>query len=166
MSNVIWMTSVWLCFILAVLVLCIARPNAGRLFVGVFFLVMALGVNMPLVFGFSQGFVVLGQDSFFAWYRLFFTQVVALAPALFGLLAVAYELTLGLLLLGKRGAVKAGLIMGIVFLVGTAPLMLWSLPNLGMAAALAVLLTKTYDTTLLDMLQARRRTHAAHVRSS
>ena len=33
-------------FVLAVVVLCPAKPNAGRIFLGLFFLVMAIGVNI------------------------------------------------------------------------------------------------------------------------
>ena len=35
---------------LLVLILCVLRPNAGRIFLGLFFLVMAIGVNVVLVF--------------------------------------------------------------------------------------------------------------------
>jgi hypothetical protein len=69
---------------------------------------------------------------------------------------VAYELTVGLLLLSKQRTVKLGLLMGSIFLVGTTPFMLWSLPNLGLAAVLAWLYSKDFDTTLLEMVQARR----------
>ena len=33
-------------FVLAVVVLCLAKPNTGRIFRGLFFLVMAIGVNI------------------------------------------------------------------------------------------------------------------------
>jgi len=33
-------------FVLAVVVLCLAKPNAGQIFLGLFFLVMAIGVNI------------------------------------------------------------------------------------------------------------------------
>jgi hypothetical protein len=35
---------------LLVLILCVLRPNAERIFLGLFFLVMAIGVNVVLVF--------------------------------------------------------------------------------------------------------------------
>jgi hypothetical protein len=156
------MTLVWLTFVLLVAALCIARPDAGRLFIGLFFLAMALGVNLTLVFSYPQGFVVLGQDSYIPLYRLLFTHVVALAPAFLGLLAVAYELTVGLLLLGKQRAVKLGLLMGSIFLVGTAPFMLWSLPDPGLAVVLAWLYSKDFDTTLLEMVRSRWQPHQVH----
>jgi hypothetical protein len=36
-------------FSLLVLLLCLVRPGAGRIFMGIFFLVMAIGVNVVLV---------------------------------------------------------------------------------------------------------------------
>jgi hypothetical protein len=36
----------WLVFCLAVLALCLSRPRAARIFVGVFFIIMAVGVNV------------------------------------------------------------------------------------------------------------------------
>jgi hypothetical protein len=36
-------------FSMLVLLLCLVRPGAGRIFLGIFFLVMAIGVNVVLV---------------------------------------------------------------------------------------------------------------------
>src|SRR5918995_5839852 len=106
-------------FSLLVLVLCVIRPNAGRIFLGLFFLVMAIGVNVVLVFVAPDQFVALGtNDAIVPLYRWFFENVVALAPPLFGLLAAAYEITIALMMLSKDKHVKWGLIGGIVFLVG------------------------------------------------
>ena len=44
-------------FVLAVVVLCFAKPNAGRIFLGIFFLVMALGVNGSFTFGNPQAYI-------------------------------------------------------------------------------------------------------------
>ncbi|MET3905231.1 hypothetical protein [Paenarthrobacter sp. 4246] len=38
----------WLIFCMAVLLLCLFRPGAARIFVGVFFIIMAVGVNTVL----------------------------------------------------------------------------------------------------------------------
>lgn len=50
----------WLMFCLAVLVVCLVRPGAGRIFTGLFFLVMAVGVNGVLVLISPVLFVALG----------------------------------------------------------------------------------------------------------
>ena len=119
-----------LVFYLAVLVLCLLQPNAGRIFLGIFFLVMAIGVNVVLVLVAPDQFVALGtDDALILLYRWFFENFVALAPPLFGLLAAAYEVTIALMMLSRGKYAKWGLIGGIVFLVGTTPLGVWTLVN-------------------------------------
>src|SRR5215217_6415559 len=86
---------------LLVLILCVLRPNAGRIFLGHFFLVMAIGVNVVLVFVAPDQFVALGtNDAIVPLYRWFFRSP-SLAPPLFGLLAAAYEVAIALLMLSK-----------------------------------------------------------------
>jgi len=146
-------------FSLLVLVLCHLRPNAGRIFLAIFFLVMAIGVNVVLVFVAPAQFVALGTDeALVPLYHWFFENVVAIAPPLFGLLAAAYELTIALMMLSGGRYAKWGLIGGIVFLVGITPLGVWTLANPLLAAAMALLLRRDYDRSLPEMLrQALRR---------
>ena len=142
-------------FSLLVLVFCLVRPNAGRIFLGFFFLVMAIGVNVVLVLIAPEQFVALGTDaaltSIYPW---FFENVVALAPPVFGLLVAAYEVTIALMMLSRGKHAKWGLIGGIVFLLGITPLGVWTLANPVMAAAMAYLLTKEYDRSLPEMLRS------------
>ena len=148
----------WAVFCLLVLLLCLVRPYAGRIFVGIFFLIMAVGVNVVLVLVAPDQFVALGTDAPVVWlYRWFFENVVALVPPLFGLLAAGYEITIALMMLFKGRYVKWGLIGGIVFLIAITPLGIWTLGNPIMALALAYLLTKEYDRTFLEMLHLRTR---------
>ena len=89
-------------FSLLVLILCLVRPNAGHIFVGIFFMVMAIGVNVVLVFVAPDQFVALGtNETLVPLYWWFFEDVVALVPPLFGLLAAAYEVTIALMMLSK-----------------------------------------------------------------
>ena len=62
------------------------------------------------------------------------------APAVFGLLAAAFEIAVGLLLLKGGRQTNWGLLAGIVFLLAITPLGPWTLPNVIMAAALGVIL--------------------------
>ena len=146
-------------FYLAVLVVCLLRPNVGRIFLGIFFLVMAIGVNVVLVLVAPGQFVALGTDApltpVLPW---FFENVVALAPPLFGLLAASYEVSIALMMLSKGKYARWGLIGGIVFLVAITPLGVWTLANPILALALVVLLRRRYDRSLLEMLRpgARR----------
>ena len=150
----------WSVFCGLVLLLCLIRPYAGRVFVGVFFLVMALAVNVVLVLVAPEQFVALGTDApVLPPYEWFFENVVAVAPPVFGLLAAAYEIAVALLMLGKGRHAKWGLLGGIAFLLAITPLGVWTLGNPIMALALAYLLTKEYDRSLLQMLvETGRRT--------
>ena len=140
-------------FSVLVLILCLVRPGAGRIFLGIFFLVMAVGVNVVLVLVAPGQFVALGtNDALIPLYRWFFENVVALAPPFFGLLAATYEITIALMMLSKGRYVRWGLIGGIVFLIAITPLGTWTLANPILAVALAYLLTKEYDRSLLEML--------------
>jgi len=42
-------------FVLAVVVLCFARPNAGRIFLGLFFMAMGIGVHGEIILTNPQG---------------------------------------------------------------------------------------------------------------
>lgn len=147
-----------LVFYLLVLLLCLARPSAGRIFVGIFFLIMAIGINLVLVLVAPDLFVALGtREPLIPLYRWFFENVVALAPPLFGVLAAAYEIIIALMMLGKGRWVKWGLIGGIVFLIAITLLGVWTLANPIMAVALALLLRREYEKSALDMLRSRLR---------
>jgi hypothetical protein len=150
-------------FSLLVLVLCLLRPNAGRIFVGIFFLVMAIGVNLVLVLVAPDQFVTLGTDEpLVPLYRWFFENVVALAPPIFGLLAAAYEVTIALMMLSRGSYAKWGLIGGIVFLIGITPLGIWTLANPILASAMALALRKEYDRSFLEMLRSALRPGRRH----
>jgi hypothetical protein len=145
-------------FSLLVLLLCLVRPGAGRIFLGIFFLVMAIGVNVVLVFISPDLFVGLGtDDALIPLYRWFFENIVAVAPSLFGLLAAAYEVTIALLMLSKGRYVKWGLIGGIIFLLAITPLGVWTLANPILAVAMTYLLTKEYERSLLETLRLTAR---------
>src|SRR3712207_2686322 len=150
-------------FSLLMLVLCLVRPNAGRIFLGLFFLVMAIGVNVVLAVVAPDLFVALGtNDALIPLYRWFFENVVAVAPPLFGLLAAAYEVTIAVMMLSRGKYAKWGLIGGIVFLLAITPLGTWTLANPILALAMALLLRKEYDRSFLEMLHLTtppRRTH-------
>jgi hypothetical protein len=151
----------WLIFCIAVLTFCLIRPNAARLFIGIFFIVMALAVNLLLSALAPDQFVKLGTDAplvpFYAW---FFQNIVAPAPQLIGILAAAGEIALGLLILSGGRRVTLGLAGAIFFLIVTTPLGIWTLPNPVFAAGLAWLMRKEYPNSLWNMF-LRRRHHTA-----
>ena len=139
-------------FIFAVVVLCFAKPNAGRIFLGLFFLVMALGVNGSFTFGNPQAYVDYAEGALIPFYRNLVVPVVSISPFLFGLLLMAFEITMGLLLLHKHKSVKIGLIGTMLFLAGMAPLDWLQLPWLGLIVAEAYLFKFNFDRSFIEMI--------------
>jgi hypothetical protein len=144
-------------FVLAVVALCLLKPNAGRIFIGIFFLIMAFGVNGYFTFANPQGYVDYASEALIPFYRDIALAVVELNPVIFGLLLMALEITMGLLLLNKDKAVKIGLIGTIAFLVGISPLSYLQIPWLGLIIGQVYLLTKEFDTTLPEMIRNKLR---------
>lgn len=134
-------TLVWSIVCLAALGLCLWRPELGRVVIGVFFIIMAIGVNVVFVLVAPDGFVKLGTDApLIPFYEWVFEHIVVHAPAVVGLLVAAFEIVVGVLMVRGGRLTNWGLIGGIVFLVGIMPLGPWTLPNGIMAAALGVVL--------------------------
>ena len=144
-------------FVLAVVVLCLAKPNAGRIFLGLFFLVMAIGVNVVMVLTNPQSYVEYGSGALIPLYRELTLNIIALSPALFGLLLAVFEIAMGLLILSKQGYVKIGLIGTIIFVVALTPVSVIQFPWLGLVVGQAYLLTKEFDTTFLEVLRSKLR---------
>jgi hypothetical protein len=142
-------------FVLGVAILCTLKPNTGRIFLGFFYLVMAIGVNGYFTFGNPQGYVDYASEALIPMYRSIAVTVVEFNPVLFGILLMAFEIAMGLLLLYKGFAVKIGLLGTILFLVGIAPLSVLQFPWLGLIIAQAYLLTKEFKNTFFDTVRAR-----------
>jgi hypothetical protein len=148
---------VWLIFAVLVTILCLWRPNAGRLFVGLFFWLMAIAVNGTLVIINPQGFVDFANNSPIVLYRDLAVPVVEFNPRLFGITLIVFEVMIGWLLLGKDRQVRLGLMGAMVFLVGIVPLGLEEVPNVLLPLALATLLRHDFPETLWDRFRYRWR---------
>ena len=144
-------------FVVVVIVLCLIKPNAGRIFLGLFFLVMAIGVNGSFTFTNPQAYVEYASGALIPFYRDIALAIVELNPVLFGLLLMGFEITMALLLLHKQNSVRIGLIGTMGFVIGIAPLSLVQIPWLGLVIAEAYLLTKEFDTTFLETIQSKLR---------
>lgn len=118
------------------------RPDAGRLVLGLFFIIMAVGVKVVFVMASPDGFVDLDTTApvLSPWWV--FEHVVAKAPASFSLLVASYGVAIGLMMVkgGRWGSL--GLAGGIVLLLVIAPLCPWTVPGLIMAAALGAILLR------------------------
>jgi uncharacterized membrane protein YkgB len=136
-------TIIWSIFCLVALALALWQPRLTRRLLGGFFVLMALGVNVSLALRDPAWFVHLGTDSpllpVYAWG---FAHLVAVAPAAFGIAIAAYEVLVGVLMMAGGPRSRWGLAGGILFLVLSAPLSSWTVPNLILAAALAAILLR------------------------
>jgi hypothetical protein len=142
-------------FYLAVGLLCWARPNAGRIFLGLFFWAMALGVNGYFITANPQSYVDFANEAHFAVYRDLFGPVVEFSPRGFGIVLALFEIAVGALLLSRGRFVKIGLAAGIAFLVSISLLMAITLPNLILAAVMGYLLMKDFEVPVWDMVHTR-----------
>lgn len=145
----------WLIFCIAVSGFCFSRPHAARIFVGVFFIIMAVGVNIVLTVLAPEQFMKLGDEPLLPFYGWMFQNVLAPAPQTIGILAAAGEIAMGLLILSRGSRVKLGLAGAIAFLIAITPLGIWTLPNPVLAGGLAWLLKEEYPRSVLDLLRSR-----------
>jgi len=150
-------------FVLAVVILCLTKPNAGRIFLGFFFLIMALGVNGSFTFSNPQAYIDYASGTLVPFYKDIAMAVVQLNPVLFGFLLMAFEIMMGVLLLHKGKSVKIGLIGTMTFLICIAPLSSLQLPWLGLLIGQAYLLTKEFDSTFFRIIQTKLRQRKTEV---
>jgi len=147
-EKIIWS----IVFVLIVVVLCIVKPNAGRIFLGIFYLIMAIGINMVNAFTDTQSTVQMGEASLIGFYRTIFTEIISKAPVIFILLIALFEIIMGILILNKHNKVKLGLIGTTVFLVLITPFGYIQIPWLGIALVQLYLLRKDFDKTVVEII--------------
>ncbi len=147
-EKIIWSIG----FVLVVMILCYLKPNIGRIFLGFFYLIMALGVNTVLAFTNPQSVVQMGEGSLIEFYRTFFSNVVSVAPSPFILLVAIFEIIMGILILNKHIKVKLGLIGTTIFLCLITPFGFIQLPWLGIALIQLYLMRKDFDKTFFEII--------------
>jgi hypothetical protein len=131
------------------------NPNTGRIMLGIFFLVMAIGVNGTITLFNPQSYVDYSQGALLSIYRELGTNIISLNPVVFGLLLIGYEITISLLMLYKGKFVKAGMIGSILFLIAIAPVSLIQIPWLGLAITPAYLSTKNFETSFWEIMRSK-----------
>jgi len=147
-EKIIWSIG----FVLFVVILCIAKPNIGRFFLGIFYLIMAIGINIVNAITNPQSTVQMGEASLLKFYRIIFSDIVSKAPVFFILVIAFFQITMGLLILNKHKNVKLGLIGTSVFLILIAPFGYIQIPWLGIVAIQLYLLKKDFDKTFFETI--------------
>lgn len=97
------------------------RPHTARLVIGIFFLVMALGVNLGVTLTDPGLFAAAGSRALLPFYRWFFSEVLARWPLPFALALIVFETIVGGLILGKGRAVRLGLSAAVLFCLLLTP---------------------------------------------
>src|SRR3712207_3685934 len=95
-------TLIWLVFVLVVLGVCWLKPNAARIFVGGFFILMGIGFHIVLVLADPHAYDGYSAEALLPLYRWGFRTIVMHIPLLFALAAGGFEIATGLFILGKR----------------------------------------------------------------
>jgi hypothetical protein len=142
-------------FALILLLLALLKPQAGRIVFGIFFLLMAWGVNFPMMLYDPSLYPLAGANSFIPLYRWFFTEVLAMYPVPFVLLLIGFETAVGVLMLSQGSWVKLGLGLGALFCLGIAwigPEGVW-MPTV--AVAPLVMLRKEFPISVIGLLRLR-----------
>lgn len=139
-------------FVFAVVAFCFIKPQAARIFLGFFYLAMALGVNGSFTFGNPQAYLDYANGALIPIYRTLTVSIISLSPFLFGLLVMAFEISMAVLLLNKGKFVKLGLLGTMLFLAGMAPLDWLQLPWLGLIVGEIYLFRQNFDRSFLDMI--------------
>lgn len=156
MTTIITPMSVSIFFVLTVVTFCFLKPQAARIFLGFFFLTMALAVNGSFTFGNPQAYLDYANGALIPIYRNLVVAVVGISPFFFGLLVMGFEISMGILILSKGKAVQYGLIGTMIFLVGMAPLDWLQLPWLGLIVGEIYLTRETFEKSIIDLLFTKR----------
>ena len=143
-----------LVFYLLVFALSVWRPNAGRIFLGFFFLAMAWGVNGFFLLQDASAYVPMGELMFIPEMGALFTRLVGAHPTFWVLMLIIWETTVGLLILSRGARVKVGLTMGIIFLLGITPFNQATLANPVLALVLQYLITKDFPQSIRSVRRA------------
>lgn len=119
--------------------------NVARIILGiVYFLGAATNIILASVLGLDS-YHAFADGSFFGWYYDAWQTIVVPYMLLFIILTVAYEIAMGLLFVINRKYMKVALIMGIVFCLGTTPVMVEAIyTNIPLALIQGYLLWKEF----------------------
>jgi hypothetical protein len=105
-----------------ILLLSVYKPNICRVSLGLFFIVLALGVHIPLFI--SQPFFVYesGMGAWIPFFRMLTETIIGLNPRLFGVFLIILEVLIGLLLMAKGVWAKIGIISSSILILMSVPL--------------------------------------------
>jgi hypothetical protein len=137
------------------LVLSLLKPNAGRIGYALVFVLVGCGINYTVSLVYPDNMHAWSQVALLPFYRTIMATWLAPLGGFFFFVTATSQLAVALLLLSRGKWVKLGLVGGMLFFLLITPIMVMTFPSVIAAAGLAFLLTKEYNTTVLDMLRAK-----------
>jgi hypothetical protein len=148
---------IWGAFTVAVAAFCVWRPQGARIFVGLFFAAMGIGIHGAFIATNPHRYVDFAADAPWGMYRDIGRWLIEPNPLAFGIFMLLFEIVTAALILSRGRHVRWGLLGAILFLLGITPLGLEEVPNVILAAGLAFLLTKDFSNDVCAMLRRHRR---------
>ncbi len=155
--------AIWGAFVVVCTLAILAWPRPMRTVVGIFFVLMAVGVHGSTVLTDPSSYLTFANGALVPLYGDVAVAIVEVNPVAFGLFMLTFELVIATLILWRGAAVRLGLWTGVAFLLGITPLGVEELPNAILAVGLGVLATRDYPKSALGEVRdaLRRRLPAA-----
>jgi hypothetical protein len=144
-------------FSLLAVILGLLRPHAYRIFLGIFFLVMGIGVNLIFLITQPEFVYVYGRESWLPLYRTLTERIIGASPGGFGIALIMVEVLMGAFLLSRGVWVKIGLIGTMAFVLALVPISPAQIAWVGPVVANGYLLTLRFDTGVVGLIRTRRR---------
>jgi hypothetical protein len=145
--------AIWGALVVVLTLATLARPRPMRIVVGIFFVLMAVGVHGSTVLSDPSSYLAFANGALIPLYRDVAVAIVGVNPVAFGLFMLTFELMIAALILWHGRAVRLGLWAGAAFLLGITPLGVEELPNPVLALGLAVLATRDFPKSALSEVQ-------------
>jgi hypothetical protein len=142
--------AVWGVFVVVLTLAILAKPRPMRIVVGMFFVLMDVGVHGSMVLTDPSSYLAFANGALVPLYRDVAVAIVALNSLVFGLFMLTFELVIAALILSDGRAVRLGLWTGAIFLLGITPLGVEELPNPILALGLVILANRDYPKSALD----------------
>ena len=153
--------AIWGALVVMLTVAILARPRPMRTVVGIFFVLMAVGVHGSTVLTDPSSYLAFANGALVPLYRDVAVAIVGVNTAAFGLFMLTFELVIACLILSRGAAVRLGLWAGVAFLLAITPLGVEEIPNVILALGLAVLATRDFPMSPLgEVHEAVRSRHA------
>ena len=151
MNTLINPYTVVIAFALILVLLDFYKPQISRMILGLFFLAMALIVNLPMALSTPEIFVEAGKHALLPFYQWFFTVIIAWNPPLFVFPLILFEITVGVLILSKQRSTRIGLILGALFCLFLTPIGIEEITSPLLGLAIILLLRQDFHNSLLEI---------------